>query len=94
MTGGPTGGLLHALEEAARHARDIDHLAALIRAEPGVQAVEVSNYLVKTEPPMREVVVKFRSAASPTLELIADITLHHDGTLSVRGLHDAGEPRR
>ncbi|MEY4168770.1 MAG: hypothetical protein RIR52_2594 [Acidobacteriota bacterium] len=83
MNDDPKGGLLHALEEAARHTRDIEELAALLRALPGVHSVEVRDYLVKTEPPIRELAIHFQ-----TFHLVADITLHLGGSLAVRGLHD------
>jgi hypothetical protein len=83
MTIDPKGDFLRAVEEAASRSRDIDELAAVIRSLPGVQSVEVGDYLVKTEPPMRELAIQYR-----TTQVIADITLHHDGTLTVRSLHD------
>ena len=83
MTTDPKGGFLHVLEEAARHYRDIDELAARLRAIPEVHSVEVRDYLVKTEPPIRELAIHFRNT-----RFVADITLLPDGSLAARGLHD------
>ncbi|MEK7996182.1 MAG: hypothetical protein AAB403_20475 [Planctomycetota bacterium] len=83
MTPDPKGGFLQALEEAARQSRDIDELAALLRAFPEVHSVEVRDYLVKTQPPIRELAIHFQNT-----RFVADITLHPDGSLTVRGLHD------
>jgi hypothetical protein len=84
VTTDPEGGFLQALEDAARNSRDIDGLVALLRALPEVHSVEVRNYLVKTEPPIRELAIQFRTA-----RFIADITLHPDGSLTVHGLHES-----
>lgn len=45
MNNDPKSGLLNALEEAARHTHDIEELADLLRALPGVHSVEVRDYL-------------------------------------------------
>ena len=79
----PQAGLLQALEEATRHARDVDELATLLRTLPGVESIEVRDYLVKTEPPVRELAIR-----SQTTCLVVDIAVHPDGSLTVRGLHD------
>lgn len=82
MSNESTGGFLQALEEITRQSRDIEELAALLRELPGVHSVEVRDYLVKTEPPIRELAIEYQ-----TMRFIADITLHADGSLSIRGMH-------
>lgn len=81
------GGLREAFGQAARQARDITELAALLRARPEVEQVEVRDYLVKTAPPMVEVAVWLRGGEWP---LVADIVLQPDGSMTLHGIHEAG----
>jgi hypothetical protein len=49
----------------------------------------VSDYLVKTEPPLREFVVVLRRTDGAEETQVVDIRIGHDGTMSVEGVHDA-----
>lgn len=85
MTEESEGGLLRAIEEAAGRARDVDELAAQLRALPEVTSVEVGDYLVKTEPPVREFAIQLENT-----HVVADVAEHPDGTFAVRGVHEEG----
>lgn len=83
MTGEGEAALLRALEEAAAAARDIDELAVIVTAFPDVHSVEVQAALVKTHPPLRELIVRL-----PRRTVVVDVAVHPDQSLTIRGLHN------
>jgi hypothetical protein len=89
--GEPLGDLLEAaaraeapaaLADAVRASGSVDELVARLRAEPGVAAVAVSDHLVKTHPPIKEVRVDLRRAGS----VVLDVSLA-PGALRLAGTH-------
>jgi hypothetical protein len=75
--------------EALRQVGSVEELAAWLGAQPDVRSVTVSDYLVKTEPPLREFVVVLRRTDGAEETQVVDIRIGHDGTMSVEGVHDA-----
>jgi hypothetical protein len=91
--GEPLGDLLEAaaraeaptaLADAVRASGSLDDLVARLRAEPGVASVAVSDHLVKTHPPMKELRVDLRRVGAGSIVL--DVSVG-PGALKLAGTH-------
>ena len=65
-----------AVAQVLRSARDVDDAAESIRGLAGVESVEVGDYLMKSEPPRREIVIRLRDG-----ELVAEVAVEPSGSL-------------
>ncbi|MDQ4068792.1 MAG: hypothetical protein M3203_04860 [Actinomycetota bacterium] len=75
-------------DAVARSATPSDIQDAL-GAQEGVVRVQVREGLVKTEPPVVEVVVDYLHAGGVINSRVYDLALDPDGTLRLRGHHSA-----
>ena len=61
------GELAKALPGVADNARSLDEIAAWLRAQPGVESVELADYLLKSNPPQRDFIVSCRARDGSTV---------------------------
>jgi hypothetical protein len=69
-----------------------EQVAASLRAQPNVRDATVRPGLVKTDPPLVELRVDQLvpdAGADAVVSRIYDLAVHPDGTLHLRGSHDA-----
>jgi hypothetical protein len=59
-----------------------------LRSQPGVDSADLSDYLIKTHPPQKEVKITFRNEDGTTYSRILDIILYPDQTLGLAGMHE------
>jgi hypothetical protein len=59
--------LAKALPDVADNARSLDEIAAWLQAQPGVESVELADYLLKSNPPQRDFIVACRAKDGSTV---------------------------
>ena len=67
--------------------KSLDDIEDWLRSKPYIVSVKTAGYLIKTEPPKKELVVTFRFDNSSTVTKVIDITLYPDQTFSMSGMH-------
>lgn len=77
-----------ALARAASRSDSVEAFAAWLRAQPAVEAVAIAPHLVKTEPPQREIIARFRLHDGSSATRTIDITVHPDGSLAFGRIHE------
>lgn len=65
-----------------------EQVASTLAASRDVVAAQVRPGLVKTEPPIVELVVERRDEHGEVRSRVYDLTLHPDGRLDLAGAHD------
>jgi hypothetical protein len=68
---------LEALKErlaiSIRGARSLTEIEAWLKAQPCVQSVELTDYLLKSNPPQRDFIVSFKTADGSTIKKIVNV---------------------
>jgi hypothetical protein len=67
------GELAKALPGVAGNARSLDEIATWLRAQPGVESVELSDYLLKSNPPQRDFIVACRVKGGSTVRKVLNV---------------------
>jgi hypothetical protein len=80
--------LTESLPRAVREAGSLEQLEWWLGVQRGVRSVTRSDYLVKTEPPMQELTVRFALDDGSTVEAVIDIRIRRDGSLELAGFHE------
>lgn len=87
-SGGDFGFSSDKISDLLNEMRSIDEFASWLRSQPGVTSVLIADYLIKTEPPQQEVVVRFLAADGTVVTKVIDVVLNPNGTLEFGGLHN------
>jgi len=87
LPAGDASALKTALAPAVERSGSVEAFADWLRSRQQVEAVDVSGYLVKTEPPQREVTVLMRTGGAGTARWSLDIAVQTDGSLCLRRIH-------
>ena len=67
--------------------KSLDDIEDWLRSQPYIVSVKTASYLIKTEPPKKELIVTFRFDSSSTVTKVIDITVYPDQTFSMSGMH-------
>jgi hypothetical protein len=54
-------------------ARSLDEIVSWLKSQPFVVSIELSDYLLKSNPPQREFIVEFKAASGSTVKKIVNI---------------------
>ena len=84
-------GLAQFTDSLPRVVQEIGSLGELekwLRSQRGVQSISTSDYLVKTEPPLRELTVSFKLDDGSTVTRVMDIRIRRDGHLELAEVHE------
>ena len=66
----------------------LENLESWLKSQPCVAAVSTADYLIKTEPPRKEVSVTFKMDDGSTVEKVIDVILYPDQTFGLAGVHE------
>ncbi len=80
--------LTESLPRVVREAGSLEQLEWWLGVQRGVRSVTRSDYLVKTEPPLQELTVRFALDDGSTVEAVIDIRIRRDGKLELVGVHE------
>jgi hypothetical protein len=58
---------------AVANAHSLDEIKAWLAAQPFVVSVELTDYLLKSNPPQRDFIVEFRTEAGSTIKTVVNI---------------------
>jgi hypothetical protein len=67
------GELAKAMPGVADNARSLDEIAAWLRAQPGVESVELGAYLLKSNPPQRDFLVECKRRDGSTVRKVLNV---------------------
>ncbi len=59
-----------ALAAAVAKARSLDEFAAWLRSQPGVTSVQVAGYLLKSNPPQRDIIVALNTVHGEVRKIV------------------------
>lgn len=59
-----------------------------LKSQPFVKSVQTAKYLIKTEPPKKEVTVIFKMKDGSSVSKVIDIVLFPDQSMGLAGVHD------
>jgi len=80
--------LTETLADVMQQIRSLEELEDWLRSQHCVESVKTADYLIKTEPPQKELLVTFKMDDGSTLTKVIDIILYPDQTLGLGGLHE------
>jgi len=66
----------------------LEELEGWLRSQRCVESIGTSDYLIKTEPPRKEMLVTFKMDDGSSVTKVVDITLYPDESFGLAGLHD------
>ncbi len=76
------------LADIMRKVSSLEELEGWFNSQKYVESVKVTDYLVKTEPPQKELLVTFKMDDGSTVTRVIDIILYPDQTLALSGIHE------
>jgi hypothetical protein len=82
------GELAQALPGVADNARSLDEIAAWLRAQPGVESVELADYLLKSNPPQRDFIVACRAKDGSTVRKVLNVYVLSDDKFQFNCVRD------
>jgi hypothetical protein len=65
--------LKESLATAIARARSLNEIEAWLKSQPCVLSVELTNYLLKSNPPQRDFIVSFKMADGSTIKKIVNV---------------------
>ena len=68
--------------------RSLEEFERWLRSQRCVTSVETANYLVKTEPPAKEIIIAFKMRDGTTVTKIIDVIMQSNDRFRVGGFHD------
>lgn len=80
--------VIDSLPRVVQESGSLRELERRLSSQRGVQSVSTSDYLVKTEPPLRELTVGFMLDDGSTVTKVMDIRVHRGGSLELAGVHE------
>jgi hypothetical protein len=82
------GGLTKTLANVVAGVKSMEELEVWLRSRPYIESVNKADYLIKTEPPQKELQVRFKMDDGSTVVKVLDILLYPDQTFGLSGLHN------
>lgn len=76
------------LANVMQQTKSLEELENWLRSQRFVKSVRLSNYIIKTEPPQKELLVVFKMDDGSSITKVIDVKLHHDQILELAGFHD------
>ena len=76
------------LGDILRHIGSLEDLEIWLKSQPRVVLVRTAEYLVKTEPPQKEVSVTFEMDDGSPVTKVIDVILYPDQTFGLAGVHE------
>lgn len=81
--------LEESLAKAIAGAQSLDEIAEWLKSQPGVESVQLANYLAKSNPPQRDFIVEFRTGNDSTTKKIVNIFDRGNQQFEFRKLRDS-----
>ena len=76
------------LADIVQRMGSLEELEDWLRSQHCVESVRTADYLIKTEPPQKELLVTFKMDDSSTVTKVVDIILYRDQTLGLGKVHE------
>jgi hypothetical protein len=76
------------LADVVQRIGSLEELEDWLRSQHCVESVRTADYLIKTEPPQKELLVTFKMDDSSTVTKVIDIILDRDQTLGLGEVHE------
>lgn len=76
------------LGDILRRIGSLEDLESWLKSQPCVLFVGTADYLIKTEPPRKEVSVTFKMDDGSTVTNVIDVILYPDQTFGLAGVHE------
>jgi hypothetical protein len=73
VSSGGLEALKESLATAIGSARSLNEIEAWLKSQPGVQSVELTDYLLKSNPPQRDFIVSFKRADGSMVKKIVNV---------------------
>jgi hypothetical protein len=80
--------LTETLADVIQHIGSLEELEEWLRSQHCVDSVRTADYLIKTEPPQKELLVTFKMHDGSTVTKAIDIILYPDKALGLGGVHE------
>jgi hypothetical protein len=80
--------IIKTLDNVLRRASSLEDFESWLRSQPGVMSVGTADWLIKTEPPQKEVSVVFKMDDGSTFTSVIDVILYPDQTFGFAGVHE------
>ena len=82
-------GIFHqALSSRLQKTGSLEDLIDWLKAQPYIVEIETTDYLIKTAPARKEIIVIFMMENGSTLTKVIDIILYPDQTFGLGEIHD------
>jgi hypothetical protein len=79
--------IIRSLGDVLRSAGSLEDFENWLKSQRGVKSVGTAEWLIKTEPPKKEVSVVFRMDDGSTTTSVIDVILYPDQTFGFAGIH-------
>lgn len=76
------------LYRALQGMKSLNEIEDWLKSQPCVLSVKTSDYVIKTEPPQKEIFITFRRDNGSTVIKAIDVILHSDQIFSLGRMHD------
>jgi len=80
--------LTETLADVIQGIGSLEELEGWLSSQHCVESVRTGDYLIKTEPPQKELLVIFKMDDGSTVTKVIDVILYRDQTLGLGGLHE------
>ncbi|GEM_PF-638905 len=80
--------LTETLTDIIQRIRSLEELEGWLRSQHCVKSVRTADYLIKTMPPRKELLVAFKMDDGSTITKVIDIILYPNHTLGLAGVHE------
>lgn len=79
---------IKSLDDVLRRIDSLENFEDWLKSQPCVVSVCIAEYLIKTEPPRKEVSITFKMDTGSTVMKVIDIILYPDQTFGLAGVHE------
>ena len=76
------------LESLVKKCNSIEELEKCLKKQNFIENVSVSNYLIKTAPPMKELLVVMKMPDGSKKTKVVDVKVYPEKRIELAGIHD------
>lgn len=80
--------LMETLGETVKQSRSFEELETFFKSQHYVKSVKATDYLIKTNPPKKELQVTFKLNNGSSITKMIDITLYPDKSIGLASIHE------
>ena len=80
--------LIETLADIIQQTGSLEELEGWLRSQHYIKSIRTADYLIKTNPPRKELLVTFKMDNGSTVTKVIDITLYPNQTLGLAEVHE------